>query len=364
MLARVCPALNFYPRPPRGGRPARPRRAGRCAYISIHALREEGDCLPCKCWTQCSTFLSTPSARRATTLAGAEIHATRSFLSTPSARRATRYCPPDNPECSYFYPRPPRGGRLDHIHRALNNMAFLSTPSARRATFMPLQTRRFERYFYPRPPRGGRLWTMTPSLILRRYFYPRPPRGGRPDCPADRDPDICIFLSTPSARRATFQFLKLRVYYNHFYPRPPRGGRPLSQQAAPVERSISIHALREEGDRPSCWVVTMTVNFYPRPPRGGRRPPGSCYNAIGGFLSTPSARRATAGASPPPPAQNNFYPRPPRGGRLAGASPPPPAQNISIHALREEGDAQTWAQQSTGYTFLSTPSARRATYTS
>ena len=224
MLARVCPALNFYPRPPRGGRPARPRRAGRCAYISIHALREEGDCLPCKCWTQCSTFLSTPSARRATTLAGAEIHATRSFLSTPSARRATRYCPPDNPECSYFYPRPPRGGRLDHIHRALNNMAFLSTPSARRATFMPLQTRRFERYFYPRPPRGGRLWTMTPSLILRRYFYPRPPRGGRPSV-SSIYMNTVRFLSTPSARRATHHTF---VSYEPML--------------------ISIHALREEGD--------------------------------------------------------------------------------------------------------------------
>ena len=34
---------NFYPRPPRGGRPA--EAAARCGdgYISIHALREEGD---------------------------------------------------------------------------------------------------------------------------------------------------------------------------------------------------------------------------------------------------------------------------------------------------------------------------------
>ena len=34
--------------------------------ISIHALREEGDLLPCPlCWTG-AIFLSTPSARRAT----------------------------------------------------------------------------------------------------------------------------------------------------------------------------------------------------------------------------------------------------------------------------------------------------------
>ena len=57
--------------------------------------------------------------------------------------------------------------------------------------------------------------------------------------------------------------------------------------------TISIHALREEGD-PS----------YPSFP--GRRP--------------------------------YFYPRPPRGGRLAQTDAAQGIENISIHALREEGD--------------------------
>ena len=56
------------------------------------------------------------------------------FLSTPSARRAT-----DDPE---KYPDIPE---------------FLSTPSARRATEGPEQPGQWPRYFYPRPPRGGRL---------------------------------------------------------------------------------------------------------------------------------------------------------------------------------------------------------------
>ena len=34
---------NFYPRPPRGGRPAALLGAGVSISISIHALREEGD---------------------------------------------------------------------------------------------------------------------------------------------------------------------------------------------------------------------------------------------------------------------------------------------------------------------------------
>ena len=55
-------------------------------------------------------------------------------------------------------------------------------------------------------------------------FYPRPPRGGRPDHskPASSEAQ---FLSTPSARRATACWA-----------------------AARVPALISIHALREEGD--------------------------------------------------------------------------------------------------------------------
>ena len=34
---------DFYPRPPRGGRPGKIRRADGALWISIHALREEGD---------------------------------------------------------------------------------------------------------------------------------------------------------------------------------------------------------------------------------------------------------------------------------------------------------------------------------
>ena len=82
---------------------------------------------------------------------------------------------------------------------------------------------------------------------------------------------VAIFLSTPSARRATVRQIAYEVNSIHFYPRPPRGGRPcLSQRfygsalyfyprpprgGRPVayamdaaSRMISIHALREEGD--------------------------------------------------------------------------------------------------------------------
>ena len=58
---------DFYPRPPRGGRHAVDRHfAVPVLVISIHALREEGDCLPGCRVRLARLFLSTPSARRAT----------------------------------------------------------------------------------------------------------------------------------------------------------------------------------------------------------------------------------------------------------------------------------------------------------
>ena len=80
-----------------------------------------------------------------------------------------------------------------------------------------------------------------------------------------------VFLSTPSARRAT-SFSGMVDFL----------------------LSISIHALREEGDPEQYIVPTDVLNFYPRPPRGGRLCGALSFFSISLFLSTPSARRATA----------------------------------------------------------------------
>ena len=79
---------------------------------------------------------------------------------------------------------------------------------------------------------------------------------------------------------------------------------------------ISIHALREEGD----WYAEIRIS------------------ARFGFLSTPSARRAT-----------DFV--------LVDVV----QLIISIHALREEGDQHRHSPGIPCERFLSTPSARRAT---
>ena len=237
--------LDFYPRPPRGGRQV-------CDKINQNPER----------------FLSTPSARRATSHNlparvswTISIHALREEGDSTSRRR--------KPERRHFYPRPPRGGRRGDGLR----------------TGKPC-------HFYPRPPRGGRHTpgahgksapgisihalreegdrfakiaraTLDISIHALREegdasasarsawpmnFYPRPPRGGRqgPRAGAHVDKD--------------------------FYPRPPRGGRLRARSLAARDRAISIHALREEGDR---RAESLNNNYFL-------------------FLSTPSARRATS----------------------------------------------------------------------
>ena len=58
-----------------------------------------------------------------------------------------------------------------------------------------------------------------------------------------------LFLSTPSARRATLFNMATVDLAGHFYPRPPRGGRQPQRPDGRHLGYISIHALREEGDR-------------------------------------------------------------------------------------------------------------------
>ena len=215
----------FYPRPPRGGRPKTSPR---------HRRRLQ--------------FLSTPSARRATTQPGKLDKTIRNF-----------------------YPRPPRGGRRQRRNARRYQTVFLSTPSARRATLQARRPRQLERDFYPRPPRGGR-----PVVVLQHsgfYQFLSTPSARRATPRAICANTSILFLSTPSARRAT---------------RHGRHGDTLGH--------ISIHALREEGDRATTsprnkpWKISIHAlreegDLWERNEKGEKVL----------FLSTPSARRATTG---------------------------------------------------------------------
>ena len=248
LIALESTGLHFYPRPPRGGRRARP----------------------------------------------APTRTSMVFLSTPSARRATLIAKHGSPSKGDFYPRPPRGGRLSDVQSWLILLLFLSTPSARRATSSKDQRDRFRSisihalreegdFFSFSASPSSRLFLSTPSARratcctdhrhwLQKDFYPRPPRGGRlrigPSSFCYKQISIHalreegdlshllsttlshLFLSTPSARRATSRVPTNNGRFTYFYPRPPRGGRLSAVLYLSSNIPISIHALREEGDVP------------------------------------------------------------------------------------------------------------------
>ena len=123
-------------------------------------------------------------------------------------------------------------------------------------------------------------------------FYPRPPRGGRP-LSLGLVFWILSFLSTPSARRATRSSAASGPPRRNFYPRPPRGGRPGSQPDALTVQTISIHALREEGDGiRQRWPSAQ--RFLSTPSARRATSVVRALDTMERFLSTPSARRATA----------------------------------------------------------------------
>ena len=105
--------------------------------------------------------------------------------------------------------------------------------------------------------------------------------------------------------------------YSDFYPRPPRGGRLADVVKQRVDFFISIHALREEGD---FHLNAVCCCFFP--------------------ISIHALREEGD-----------------RPGQRDGCGEP-----ISIHALREEGDVKVEESTRWADLFLSTPSARRATW--
>ena len=211
------------------------------------------------------------------------------------------------------------------------------------------------------------------------------------DTAAERPPllDI-IFLSTPSARRATQRSLSwghTRIISIHALREEGDGeikenieglvgisihalreeGDVPGQPPPQAGLSISIHALREEGDAILCVCARSLVKFLSTPsarratPHGRELPQGAGISIHAlreegdrmntrkqimdtRFLSTPSARRATCICTLPMLPGSHFYPRPPRGGRRAGEVSDCERRGISIHALREEGDDKGFFQ--------------------
>ena len=156
MLCGFCPRVTFLSTPSARRATDCRRLQLPCEEISIHALREEGDSRDV-------------DGQR---VIGISIHALR--------EEGDLQMSATNPKSSYFYPRPPRGGRppsVPHRQKPKDNIS--------------IHALREE---------GDGHGVVVPSALI--YFYPRPPRGGR-QIRAKGSEKYLIFLSTPSARRAT-----------------------------------------------------------------------------------------------------------------------------------------------------------------
>ena len=304
----------------------------------------------------------------------------------------------------YFYPRPPRGGRpLRARTGPVSDDFYPRPPRGGRRSAGPLFGRGLpisihalreegdiericvhssESDFYPRPPRGGRPSASgdigcrlqisihalreegDTAMSIPPYCGPISIHALREegDDPGYHGPDIFKpFLSTPSARRAT--------------------SGPTGQTAAAY--AISIHALREEGDRAELYprfARYISIHalreegdaFGTRVPKPGvisihaLREEGDYQFCIdlrddGGFLSTPSARRATPPLPPRCRTWKNFYPRPPRGGRQVDRSGRVVTRVFLSTPSARRATFATSVRVFSFSKFLSTPSARRAT---
>ena len=124
----------------------------------------------------------------------------------------------------YFNPLPPYGGRHPRMRLRRMPETFQSTPSVWRETVLQVVGQSTGHHFNPLPPYGGR-------------------RGRR-----GRGTGRGGFQSTPSVWRETFSGTKTGL-----------------------ERRISIHSLRMEGDRASRTLMGISQYFNSLPPYGGRR---------------------------------------------------------------------------------------------
>ena len=213
--------------------------------ISIHALRVEGD--PHNMYAiACTHFIS--------------IHALRVEGDHPSAKSISKKF--------YFYPRPPGGGRPFQL-----------------STGLP------QKHFYPRPPGGGRRAPFFALCSICRFLST--PSGWRATRTHKITEHHTVFLSTPSGWRATHSIYQDMLKLRYFYPRPPGGGRLSFSSHSSHGVSISIHALRVEGDRFALVkIFVFIISIHALRVEGDS--PIPCFQGRQKrFLSTPSGWRAT-----------------------------------------------------------------------
>ena len=152
----------------------------------------------------------------------------------------------------------------------------------------------------------------TPSCQLISIHALRE-EGDLPDVSALWRCTISIHALREEGDRA---YRRVGLALSNFYPRPPRGGRRTAQLKKRQTVRISIHALREEGDKtPRLWYTRGDISIHALREEGDPQATPSASDRLISihalreegdawrwlmvtftvkFLSTPSARRATA----------------------------------------------------------------------
>ena len=248
----LCPSArydrHFYPRSPRGERRDPAELFEGQLRISIHAPREGSDAR-CGGRRPAGQTISIHAPRegsddrrrQAGGRLGISIHAPRE--GSDCRRRRPTCWPP------YFYPRSPRGERLQQLGGSLDAHA-ISIHAPREGSDY-----------------RSSHWGPRSSMISIHA-----PREGSDPAPRPTMQKQVLFLSTLPARGATARSWCRALQISDFYPRSPRG-----------ERRCSC---RERG-------AGAPHNFYPRSPRGERLTSARTAPDRTRFLSTLPARGAT-----------------------------------------------------------------------
>ena len=198
---------------------------------------------------------------------------------------------------------------------------FQSAPSVGRAT-CGLPILMLENEISIRALRGEGDYKAFTITFKELYFNPRPPWGGRQTWKKSEE-ILKLFQSAPSVGRATF---------------PSSSGKSSA--------SISIRALRGEGDAVDIVIDDGTEVFQSTPSVGRATPPEKLrFLRTTIFQSTPSVGRATIHTQPSC-SSAPFQSTPSVGRATIIPRPFLKLLCISIHALRGEGDS---GQDADGY---------------
>ncbi len=154
--------------------------------------------------------------------------------------------------------------------------------------------------FYPRPPRGGRLDEWLRQAYAYQDFYPRPPRGGRRCEELVQTIDVVIsihallaegdglqescrrgrlqFLSTPSSRRATAKTER--------------------KPAAFVSLYTSLHKLQRDAFKTNRKITPLLAQTAGIPVRSVQENHVRCPFALAGHQKISTLSCANSGCSP------------------------------------------------------------------